>query len=190
VQLSEGKSRAQEIIQRLLPFCSRIAVAGSIRREKPEVRDIEICAVPRVSLEALREIAATVNHTWGTPQKGAFPSKYTCVRGMVDIDFFWPSKETWGLVYFIRTGSDDFVRRALTHWKKITNGGFSQGAKLFKPDGKGGFIHVPTPEEIDVFTALEVKQVAPQKRVPKEGEHRDFKRSRTNPPKDEEFNFD
>lgn len=37
---------AQELVERLRPACTRIEIAGSVRRGKPDVKDIEIVAVP------------------------------------------------------------------------------------------------------------------------------------------------
>lgn len=37
---------AAALLADLKPYCERIEIAGSLRREKPEVKDIELCAVP------------------------------------------------------------------------------------------------------------------------------------------------
>jgi DNA polymerase/3'-5' exonuclease PolX len=41
-------SVASEFLEALVPGCGRIEIAGSIRREKPEVNNIDIVAIPRV----------------------------------------------------------------------------------------------------------------------------------------------
>lgn len=46
MQLEQARLIAQAFIDEMAPFCERIEVAGSIRREKPDVKDIEIVAVP------------------------------------------------------------------------------------------------------------------------------------------------
>ncbi len=40
---------AEEIVERLKPCCLRIAIAGSLRRLKKQVGDIEILFVPRMT---------------------------------------------------------------------------------------------------------------------------------------------
>src|SRR3990172_5766083 len=44
--------QAHEILDRLtkelMPGCERIEIAGSVRRGKPEVKDLEIVAIPKV----------------------------------------------------------------------------------------------------------------------------------------------
>jgi len=47
--LSTAITLAESIVTALAPGCSRIAIAGSVRREKPEVGDIEIVCIPRVT---------------------------------------------------------------------------------------------------------------------------------------------
>lgn len=42
---------AEGLIRQLLPGCERIEVAGSIRRGRPDVGDIELVAIPRTTTE-------------------------------------------------------------------------------------------------------------------------------------------
>jgi DNA polymerase/3'-5' exonuclease PolX len=48
IPLARAKVVAAEIVVLLAPVCERIAVAGSIRREKTSVGDVEIVCVPKV----------------------------------------------------------------------------------------------------------------------------------------------
>lgn len=47
MNLESAKILAQALVELMRPYCDRIEVAGSIRRESEEVKDIEIVAVPR-----------------------------------------------------------------------------------------------------------------------------------------------
>ena len=47
MKLETAKEIANDFLKLIRPFCLRAEIAGSIRREKPEVKDVEICAVPR-----------------------------------------------------------------------------------------------------------------------------------------------
>ncbi len=47
MKLSQAQNLAERIIETMQPFCQRVAIGGSIRREKPEVKDIEIVAIPK-----------------------------------------------------------------------------------------------------------------------------------------------
>lgn len=46
--LAEAKRIASEIVPLLAPFCERIEIAGSIRRRRPQVGDIEILCIPKI----------------------------------------------------------------------------------------------------------------------------------------------
>lgn len=50
--LSDALAVAEEIRDALAPACERIEIAGSIRRRKPDVGDVEIVFVPRFEPEA------------------------------------------------------------------------------------------------------------------------------------------
>lgn len=60
IPLAQARQAAGELLELLQPACERIAIAGSIRRAKPMVADIELVALP-----------AFVEHTsldlWATP---------------------------------------------------------------------------------------------------------------------------
>jgi len=167
---------AEQLVRDLSPLAERLEIAGSIRRRCDQVRDIELCALVRsepsliesVNLQPdLRLRDALVARSALVLRKGP---KYTQTIlndetvGPVAVDLFQTCRpQAWGLLLFIRTGSPDFVRRALAHWKRITNGGFSQNNCLRLPDGT----LVDTSAEHQVFTNLQCPWVPPEKRVPK-----------------------
>jgi DNA polymerase (family 10) len=45
--LSAAQILAEKIATELQPFCSRLEIAGSIRRRRPEVRDIDLVCIPK-----------------------------------------------------------------------------------------------------------------------------------------------
>jgi DNA polymerase/3'-5' exonuclease PolX len=47
MRLQDACALADEWVGRLRPFCDRVEVAGSVRRRRPEVKDIEIVAIPK-----------------------------------------------------------------------------------------------------------------------------------------------
>ena len=53
IPLKRAKDIAAKVVEALQPFCTRIEVAGSIRRERPEVGDIDLVIEPgdKVGLE-------------------------------------------------------------------------------------------------------------------------------------------
>jgi DNA polymerase/3'-5' exonuclease PolX len=162
MNLKDAHREAIEICKVLQPYCveKRLRIAGSIRRQKVDlIKDIEIVAIPNNVF--LLELKNIVNSKWGEPDAGKFPSKYTKVRGYRNIDFFWCTPKTFGLNFFIRTGPQSFVTRALSVWKALSKGGYSEGAILHNADGS----IVETLTEEDVFRALGWNFVRPENRV-------------------------
>jgi DNA polymerase/3'-5' exonuclease PolX len=150
---------ADQIVGCLRLYCHRIEVAGSVRRKKPaDIKDIEIVLIPKTSLAGA--LATMINTQWGRPSIGVWPAKYTKIRSACSIDIFTVTPETWGLLFFIRTGPAEFSHKALTRWKQLT-GGHSEGGRLTNPDGT----RIATPEEKDVFAALQWDFIPPEKRL-------------------------
>jgi len=46
MKLEQARMVALHVVQQLQPFCERVEIAGSIRRQSPEVKDIEIVCIP------------------------------------------------------------------------------------------------------------------------------------------------
>jgi DNA polymerase/3'-5' exonuclease PolX len=44
---NDAKRLADCLVKAIAPYCERIEIAGSVRRKKADVKDIEIVAIPR-----------------------------------------------------------------------------------------------------------------------------------------------
>ncbi len=93
---------AEKTLAQLEPYCERIEIAGSIRRKRPEVKDVEIVLIPRVKDLSLLKIQID---KW-KKNKGTFPCLYTQRRlpEGIGLDLFVATPATWGLQLAIRTG--------------------------------------------------------------------------------------
>ena len=77
MQLCKIQRIANSVLKELKPYCERIEIAGSIRRQKPDPNDIEIVAIPKPYDVGLFESGiATVINKW-QKVKGELPCKYT-----------------------------------------------------------------------------------------------------------------
>lgn len=160
---------AAKVLDLLRPWTTRAEIAGSIRRLRPTVKDIEIVAVPidvpldlfgketRPASAEIREIAAD----WGRLVKGG--EKYIQVAdvfgsGMtVDLFLVTPPAE-WGPIFAIRTGPADFSQMLVTRIK----GRLWRCAEGHVVDEKGE--PVPCPTEADFFAAARVDYLPPEAR--------------------------
>ena len=114
--LAEALGIAASIVSELGPHCERIEIAGSIRRQRPTIGDIEIVCVPAPydASPLFRSGLALVVEQW-PKVRGELPCRYTQRRhpsGMT-LDLFMPDPAGFGLQLAIRTGSAEWSRRVL-----------------------------------------------------------------------------
>jgi len=160
MKLEEAQVIADKIKAELAPHCERIEIAGSIRRKKPDVGDIEIVVIPKPYNIGLFESGiATIVKQW-KKVKGELPCKYTqrILPEGIKLDLFFAEPDNWGLIYAIRTGSADYSHLELaSNWSSM--GYKSVGGYLFR-DGE----RVAVREEEDLFKLLHMPYVEPEQR--------------------------
>lgn len=173
--LAEMEPLAQQLRTHLESSCQRIMVAGSIRRKKELVGDIELVAIPRMTRAGLfgdreesalyrRLNALPLDWMMGNNPEGRYYKLYWPAH-QVQIDLFLAQPDNFGLIKMIRTGSADFAQAMLARWKKRQGlGPTLQGSINGRLVDAYGTV-VPTPEELDVFAACQVEYVPPQERT-------------------------
>lgn len=179
IDLHEAETIAEKVRTHIHPAMDRVEVAGSIRRRKEVVGDVEICGIPGDREKLIKLLEDVGQHIKpGVP--GAVPwtpkvsAKYLRVRlaeGM-NLDVFLATPENWGGLYMMRTGSGaspdgnsfhGFIPGIFGRWKKLSGGGRMTDCMPTKRDGEQ--IHVP--EEQDFFDLLGMDFVPPQERITK-----------------------
>src|SRR5688572_15684369 len=128
--------------RRLSPFCERIEIAGSIRRQKSEVKDIEIVCIPKtvpdvqIGLFAAADPRRNLRHPgfasefynasenelmieMGKPDHGKYV-KIMLIEHQIKIDLFIATAENFGFLLAIRTGPADYSHRILGNtWSRM-----------------------------------------------------------------------
>jgi DNA polymerase/3'-5' exonuclease PolX len=147
---------AEQTRTALAPYCERIEIAGSIRQRKPQVKDIELVAIPRQIPTGLfgdelvpdPDFCAVVNQ-W-RKVKGEPTGKYTqrILPGGIKLDLFLVEPDSWGWQLCLRTGSTAFNRDVLL--KSMHQQGYESDGGALQREGQV----MPTPEEVDVFRLL------------------------------------
>lgn len=192
IPLARGDLLAGEVLQLLERCAERIAVAGSIRRGKSDVGDVEIVCVPKVGEEVVdlfggtRPIDLVDARCRELLGRGVFAPrldvngrsalgrryKRLLYRGF-PLDLFSTTREQWGVILLLRTGPAEFNRQLVL---KRSQGGWLPRGLFFRdgwlwrlpPPYDGDPAHpatpVPTPEEEDVFRALGLVYVPPEQR--------------------------
>jgi DNA polymerase/3'-5' exonuclease PolX len=160
--------------------CERLEFAGSLRRHKPHVGDIEIVLVPRTMKQA------TLMDAWPSPEAQEYDLLEEWLQKLRDDEIikrgrWWGPRHKelffqdasfdlyivrppaqWGVILVIRTGPAEFSRRLVTprEYGGLMPEGFKfQNGALWR-DGQ----IVDTPEEEDVFRALGLEWIEPDDR--------------------------
>jgi DNA polymerase/3'-5' exonuclease PolX len=161
MQYAEAKSIADELIDVLKPHCLKIEIAGSVRRKKPQVKDIEICLVPKSInkvFNVLGKFLLEQNKNFKYIKNG---SRYKQFRYRdCQVDLFTAKPDNWGIIFLVRTGSAAFSTKILSTWKKVTGGGYSRDGYLYDNNDKV----VYTFEEEEVFRFCKMDFVKPEDR--------------------------
>jgi DNA polymerase/3'-5' exonuclease PolX len=160
MEYSKALDIAQAVVEQLRPHTERIEIAGSIRRKKPEVKDIEVVCIPNPYDTGLFEngLASVVNR-W-QKVKGELPCKYTqrILPEGIKLDLFFAVPENWGLIYAMRTGSAEYSSRVLG------NGWVKSGYHSINGMLNNGTHIIEVREEEDLFRLIGIPWVEPEKR--------------------------
>lgn len=177
--LQKAKLEADRLLGLLEHHTERIAIAGSIRRERTTVKDIEIVCVTKyvpVSKDLFGKVSRFVDlieerveelvrsgvlvfrDVNGRKLNGPKYKALELCDSSIAVDLFIVrAPATWGVIYLLRTGSGDFNKRLL---KVVERRGMKMSDGRLLRNG----IAIETPEELDVFRVLRAKYVEPRER--------------------------
>lgn len=183
IPLAKAEALAMELVEILRPVTDRIEIAGSIRRRKAEVGDIEIVMAPRfeeVPGDLFGDTTDRINHQFkrvlelrregvltdrpnslGHPACGERFQRMLYKGVPCDLFSVVPPRQ-WGFIFWLRTGP--------AHQNKTMMTRRSEGGTL--PDHmrcRGGRLwvygrSVPTPEEEDFYREIGLDFVEPERR--------------------------
>jgi len=172
---SEMLALALEVRGMLALACTRIAIAGSIRRGKELVGDIEIVCQPAGNLLHRQLDALLARGDLEQRRKGngallAWGDRYRAAlyKGAALDVFIVLADRPWGVTYVLRTGPGEANEALVTQQGVVTR----HGVRGIMPRGlrmEGGVLwrdqkRLETPEEVDVFTAVGLPYIAPPRR--------------------------
>lgn len=156
MNINKAENIAQKYLELLKPFSKRIEIAGSIRRRKPEVKDIEIMMIR--DTKKLFTFCAFIETL--RVMKGEPVGKYVKINleEGIDLDLFMCFPDNWGYIFAIRTGSADFSHLVLAaSWVKQ---GFKGDDGYLTREGK----KIAVKEEADLFKLCKLEFVPPELR--------------------------
>ncbi|MBA7551950.1 hypothetical protein ES705_44501 [subsurface metagenome] len=154
MELQRAKKIASEVIERLCPYCTKIEVAGSIRRRKPTVHDIDIVLIPSDAWGLHHEIM-------GLGQVKMSGLKIQRVRvGDIQVDIYFADEKTWATLLLIRTGSKENNIRLCTLARKEGWHLSASGDGLFNENGE----RIAGDSEVSIYKALGLRYQEPWER--------------------------
>ncbi len=170
--LAKAKKWASRIVEILEPHCDRIEIAGSVRRQKPLIGDIEIVCIPKRDFDMF---GAPIGVCADFSQ---VVEKWEKVRGDADgrytqrilpntngftVDIFMADTDNWGWIFPLRTGSAVYAQKT-----------FLQGLRTVNCFAEGGYVYdftdtlhpkkLSLPEESDLYKLIGIDYVQPQDR--------------------------
>lgn len=184
----EALAVAEELVERLRPYCERILICGSLRRKKPTVGDVEIVYVSRWApgrvatdmfaaalpinlvdecLEVLllgqvigKRVNAKGSRMWGPKNKYGrhLPTG-------IPVDFFEAQESSWWNYVVCRTGGEKNNTRIAGLAKQIGWKWHPYGTGFERSSGPDrGRFHVVSSER-EVFDFVRVPYLEPEERL-------------------------
>jgi DNA polymerase (family 10) len=169
---SEVEPLAFKILQAVEPFGEKVQIAGSIRRRKGRINDVDLVIQPKPECAAWLNIIKQIRSEFDavTEKQGEklavmyipFSSKQG--QGYVQVDLYRATRATFGILLLVRTGSKE-------HNVHLCNVALAKGMRLLYSLGlvdKDCKVIAGKTEE-EVFEALGLPFVVPQDREVTEG---------------------
>lgn len=157
MELERVKKIAAEVIGRLSPYCWKIEVAGSIRRQMPFPRDVDIVLIPSDAWNLEGEVLGLARPH--QPKVSGSKLKRLDYNG-VQVDLYYADQDTWATLLLIRTGSKESNIRLCSLAKKKGWHLSASGAGLFNETGE----RVAGDTEESIYVALGLAYVEPWER--------------------------
>jgi DNA polymerase (family 10) len=158
-----ARALAQKIASELAPAFERIEIVGSLRRNQPQVHDIDLVGIPTDDGSALASLTeAMITRGSLTPiRRGGKVQCYIATKTGIQLDIYTADKRTWATLLLIRTGSKEHNIRLAQRAREL-------GLKLkASGDGietaSGTLVEVYTEE--DVFRMLKLPYLTPELRT-------------------------
>lgn len=174
MKLEYAQMIARQVQEKLAPFCEKIEIAGSIRRRRPWVNDIDIVAIPSNQGQFVYQLQQLGSFKVSGGKLIRVTHRYNASEPLVELDIYIATPETWATLLLIRTGSREhniyLCKRAISMDLRL----HADGSGLFRlggmvatkdaADGDREEIRIAGDTEESIFEALGLKYKRPEER--------------------------
>lgn len=183
VPLAAARAIIEQLVDRLRGACERIAIAGSVRRQKPAVKDAKAVLIPTPELLPLTDdlvlsgqaqyalYGENRSKRWGQQYRGLMYEGLRC-------ELFMTQADSWGYQYWLRTGpgeANTFIMRWLSSVNAPVRFQDGQGwySRHWRRTAKGTTVRweaadrqrLAIPDEAALFAVLGLPALEPQERT-------------------------
>ncbi len=152
MELERARAIATALVKELEPCCKKMTMAGSIRRERPLVKDIDLVLIP-----ANQGQLAVKLHELGCRIGGPKLQRFQYMGASVDL--YLANEETFPMLLLVRTGSAAFNRDLAMRAKAKLLHFAADGRGILKDDQR-----VAWRSEEEIFGALGLPYIEPSMR--------------------------
>ena len=152
--LERAQKVADAVVKRLSPYCQRIEIAGSIRRRKPWVNDVDLVLILKDPWNFHAELMKLGQ------LKMSGKKIMRAIVGSVQVDIYVADEATWATLFLIRTGSKENNIRLCSRAKDMGWHLAASGDGLFNEKGE----RIAGDTEISTYNALGLPYQRPEER--------------------------
>ena len=168
LDLKDAEKIANQVKTVVCAHCVKIEIAGSIRRQKPKVHDIDFVVATKSDFEwqkiseELKRMKAKPNCQGNSVIKAFLP----CQNGLFQVDFYRAKLSTFGILLLVRTGSAEhnvwLAGCAISKGMRIkySEGLIKEGSAIAGENEKGVFealgLPCPLPTEREIVNGKPV----------------------------------
>ena len=154
IALERAQKVADAVVKSLSPYCQRIEIAGSIRRRKPWVNDVDLVLILKDPWNFHAELMKLGQ------LKMSGKKIMRAIVGSVQVDIYVADEATWATLFLIRTGSKENNIRLCSRAKDMGWHLAASGDGLFNEKGE----RIAGDSEISIYNALGLPYQRPGER--------------------------
>lgn len=126
IPLVTAQNIATRFINYITPYCSKVNIAGSVRRKSDYVGDVEVCVVAK---DEFSMGTCFPEGFKGMVVNGSRLKRFKYPESGIQIELYITNESDWGRILAIRTGSSAFSHHLAVRWSRMGWTGTEDGLR-------------------------------------------------------------